>query len=68
MKKDITNPKLKSWLDLNAALMEADEQLCQKLLSEEIGGRNRQAFKRRIHSRINKLRAERERKELLNLK
>lgn len=66
MDKVITNPKLKTWNNLNKALMEADEKTCQQLLKEEIGGRNRQTFKKRIHSRINRLRADRERKEILN--
>lgn len=67
MKKEIQNPSLKSWNALNATLMNSGEQDCVDLLAEEVEGRNRTKFKQRIHSRINKLRADREREELLRL-
>lgn len=63
-KKEITNPALETWIALNDALRDADEELCQELLDEELAGRKRQQFIRRIHSRLNKARADRERKEL----
>lgn len=64
-KKKVTNPALLSWDALNEAIMGTeDEKACQALLDEELKGRKRQQFVNRIHSRINKLRAHRERAEL----
>lgn len=64
MKKLVTNPALQSWLALNDILRDADETVCQALLKEELKGRKRKQFIRRIHSRLNKVRADRERMEL----
>lgn len=64
-KKIITNPALETWIALNDKLRDADEALCQQLLDEEINGRGRKQFIKRIHSRLNKARADRERQELL---
>jgi hypothetical protein len=64
MKKLVHNPALRSWIALNDALRGADEATCQKLLDEERGGRERKQFIKRIHSRLNKARADRERIEL----
>jgi hypothetical protein len=64
MKKPVTNPALQSWLALNDVLREADEPMCQALLKEELKGRKRKQFMKRIHSRLNKVRADRERLEL----
>jgi len=64
VKKEITNPVLETWISLNNALRNADEKLCRKLLSEEKSGRSRRQFIRRIHSRLNKVRADKEREEL----
>lgn len=55
---------LKSWVALNNALLTADEDLCHKLLKEEKNGRKRLRFLLRIHSRLNKVRADRERTEI----
>lgn len=64
-KSAITNPALTSWDNLNEFVMETDdESVLQKLLKEELKGRKRAQFVKRIHSRINKLRADRERAEL----
>lgn len=63
-KKPITNPVLLTWVALNEALSTAGEALCWRLLEEEKKGRNRPSFMKRIHSRLNKARADRERKEL----
>lgn len=63
-KKNVTNPVLKTWVGLNNALRTADEALCHRLLKEERKGRARQQFLYRIHSRLNKVRADREREEL----
>lgn len=62
--KPVTNPALQSWLALNDAIREADEAVCQSLLKEELKGRKRKQFIKRIHSRLNKVRADRERQEL----
>jgi len=64
MKKTIKTPELRSWISLNDKLRGADETMCQALLKEELKGRNRKAFIKRIHSRLNKVRADRERIEL----
>jgi hypothetical protein len=64
LKKLVTNPVLRTWPALNEALRLADEQLCQRLLKEELQGRKRKMFVKRIHSRLNKVRADRERAEL----
>lgn len=64
MKKEIENPALQTWIALNDELRDADEDLCQRLLDEELAGRKRKQFIKRIHSRLNKVRADRERKEL----
>jgi hypothetical protein len=64
-KKAVTNPALQSWVSLNDTVMNlTDEDELKKLLREELKGRKRKKFVERIHSRINKLRAEREREEL----
>lgn len=64
MKKPVSNPALQSWLALNDALREANEATCESLLKEELKGRKRKQFIKRIHSRLNKVRADRERLEL----
>lgn len=64
MKAKITNPSLETWVNLNATLQGCDEKTAEGLLEEERKGRKRKQFMLRIHSRLNKLRADRERKEL----
>lgn len=64
MKKPVNNPALLSWLALNDELREANEATCESLLKEELKGRKRKQFIKRIHSRLNKARADRERTEL----
>ena len=64
MKKLVMNLALQSWLTLNDVLRDADESACQALLKEELKGRKRRTFIKRIHSRLNKVRADRERIEL----
>ena len=64
MKKPIVNPALRTWEGLNEALMKIDEKEIQKLLKTELAGRRRAAFTKRIHARLNKVRADRERREL----
>ena len=60
----ITEPRLKSWIALNDAMRDADEALCKTLLDAEVRGRRRKQFMKRIHSRMNRVRAARERAEL----
>lgn len=64
MKKPVANPALQSWQALNDFLRGADEAICELLLKEELKGRKRKQFIKRIHSRLNKVRADRERAEL----
>ncbi len=63
MKIDVS--ALGSWIELNDYLRSADEEQCQSLIKIELKGSNRPTFLRRIHSRMNKVRADRERKELV---
>lgn len=63
-KKPIIAP-LETWAELNKVLMQTtDEDYLNALLGEEQFGRARKQFLRRIHSRLNKVRADREREEL----
>jgi hypothetical protein len=55
---------LKSWIDLNAYIMKANKKQCEELLKIEREHRNRNQFVKRIHSRLNKVRADAERTEL----
>jgi hypothetical protein len=64
MKKTAENPALVSWIALNNKLRGANETECRSLLEEELKGRKRRQFVKRIHSRLNKVRADRERVEL----
>lgn len=64
MKAEITNNALLSWERLNDALRDADVATCNMLLKEELDGRRRRKFISRIHSRLNKARADAEREEL----
>lgn len=62
MKKSIVVPR--SWLALNELLRDADEKTCEILLIAEKTGHARKQFLKRIHSRLNKVRADRERADL----
>ena len=65
MKKPIKEEALLSWTALNQALMSSeDEYECYRLIRVERKGRRRRQFILRIYSRLNKLRADRERREL----
>jgi hypothetical protein len=46
------------------AIREADELTCRRLLEQELSGRKRSQFIKRIHGRLNRVRAMRERLEL----
>lgn len=63
--KDLQPPGLKTWVGLNEALMGGDLALAERLLAAEKKGKARKQFLLRIHSRINKLRADAEREALL---
>lgn len=67
-KKSQSHGALRSWKDLNNAMRLADEAVCQRLIEQEKAGKNRSNFILRIHSRINKVRRERERREILKEK
>jgi hypothetical protein len=58
---------LETWADLNEWLKTCDETSATKILNVEKVHARRPTFLLRIYSRINKLRADRERKELLDL-
>ncbi len=64
MKNPVSNSALVSWVALNDKLRGANETECRNLLEEELNGRKRKQFIKRIHSRLNKVRADRERIEL----
>lgn len=55
---------LSTWLLLNDVIKHADEQLCKQLMEDEQADKKRPTFIARIHSRMNKVRADRERAEL----
>ena len=55
---------LTNWRALCKFVRTASEADCQGLLKLETKGKNRRGFVRRIHSRLNKLRADRERAAL----
>lgn len=55
---------LKSWENLNAYLRNASVSDCERLLKSETSGKNRLSFLRRVHSRLNKVRADNERIKL----
>lgn len=64
-KKAIKDPALMSWVSLNEALKNADLKTCVVLFSTEKKGRARKQFIKRIHSRLNKVRADQERGEFV---
>lgn len=55
---------LKSWGNLNTYLRDASVSDCERLLKSEANGKNRLSFLRRVHSRLNKVRADNEREKL----
>ena len=60
------DPVLKTWRGLNEHLMTADEAECQRLIKlEQKGPRKSRTILLRIHSRLNSVRAHREREELI---
>lgn len=55
---------LRDWSKLNKVLMKMDEEEVGELLEVEKGSKGRLTFLLRLQARLNKLRRERERKEL----
>ena len=55
---------LDTWNDLNAFIRAASEIEAKRLLADELAGKKRFTFLLRIHSRLNKVRADRERADL----
>jgi len=53
-----------TWTTLNQELMTSDEDHIQKMINWERKHRRRLQFMLRMHARLNKVRASRERKEL----
>lgn len=56
---------LQNWTNLNLALRSVDEVSAKKLLDAEKKGKQRIQFMLRIYGRYNRLRSDRERRELL---
>lgn len=54
-----------TWRDLNAILNQAGEKECQLLLEVEKKDKKRVQFMTRIYGRLNRMRTERERLELM---
>jgi len=63
----LTPDPLDTWVGLNAVVPRLDEAACLALLTREREGRKRITFLLRVHSRLNKVRADRERAELMEL-
>jgi len=58
------NQDIETWAGLNQVVREADEATCITLLKAELKGKKRKQFVYRLHSRLNRVRADRERSEL----
>lgn len=63
--EELIKKALLSWVDLNKVLMEGDIDTAKACLAAEKEGKKRKQFLLRCHSRINKLRADAERKSLV---
>lgn len=59
-----SEPPLSNWYALQDALRSCGEAFATKLLEAERRGQARERFMKRIHSRLNRLRAQREREAL----
>lgn len=62
---NLGEPRLRTWRDLNDALRAAGEDECLALELLERRGRNRVAFRLRIQARLNRLRGEQARRDIL---
>jgi DNA-binding transcriptional ArsR family regulator len=66
--KDITIVKaLETWRSFTMHLSKFSEKELEKMLQLELKGKNRRSVKGRIHSRLTKLKNQKERKQLLDL-
>jgi len=65
MKKPPKLKPLRNWATLNRDLMKMNEPAVARLLDEERKGLKRLTFLFRIHARLNKLRRERERNQMV---
>lgn len=57
---------LENWVVLNKHVQKLDEDTLRKLIDKEKKGHNRPQFLVRLHGRYNRLRAQREKKEILS--
>lgn len=64
MNNPVGDKALESWISLNDHIMQAGKEECERLLKIEKANRKRKQFISRIHSRLNKVRADQERKDL----
>ena len=62
--KQAKKDPLDDWVSLNNALRGCAERVAEELLAAEAKGKRRKQFLRRIHSRLNKVRADSERARL----
>lgn len=58
------HPALKNMVELNKLVRKADEKTCTELLNAEKKGLRRAGVLLRVHARLNRVRADRERDEL----
>lgn len=55
---------LQNWNTLNGALLDLREEDVEALLKRERAGKNRLSYTLRLHSRLSRMRRERERREI----
>ena len=67
LSKSFVQSHLATWKDLNRVMKAADLSTCEQFLEAEKQGKRRKQFLMRIHSRLNKVRADQERTSLLEL-
>ena len=60
----VSTAAYQTWEELNSVMKVADEKDCWMALKTELKGPRRQEFVYRIHSRLNRVRAHRERDDL----
>lgn len=58
------NKVLDTWMGLNSRLLNADQEFCERLLKIELDNRKRMQVALRIHGRLNRVRAAKERVEI----
>lgn len=65
LQRAVADEALSGWMKLQEFLKLADEEQCWDLIQRERKGNKRSMFILRIYGRYNRLRADRERKELV---